>query len=50
MNSAIKTLLEQVKAGTVSVEDAMLRLKDQPYEDLGYAKAVSYTHLRAHET
>ena len=46
MNSAIKTLLEQVKAGTVSVEDAMLRLKDQPYEDLGYAKVDLHRQVR----
>lgn len=38
MSSEIKALLEAVQAGTVSVEDAMLRLKDQPYEDIGYAK------------
>ena len=46
MNSEIKTLLEQVKAGTVSVEDAMLRLKNQPYEDLGYAKVDLHRQVR----
>ena len=46
MNSEIKILLEQVKAGTVSVEDAMLRLKNQPYEDLGYAKVDLHRQVR----
>lgn len=46
MNSEIKTLLEQVQAGTVSVEDAMLRLKGQPYEDIGYAKVDLHRQVR----
>lgn len=46
MNSEIKTLLEQVQAGTVSVDDAMLRLKDQPYEDIGYAKVDLHRQVR----
>lgn len=46
MNSEIKALLEQVQAGTVSVEDAMLRLKDQPYEDIGYAKVDLHRQVR----
>ncbi len=46
MNSEIKALLEQVQAGTVSVDDAMLRLKDQPYEDIGYAKVDLHRQVR----
>lgn len=46
MNSEIKTLLEQVQAGTVSVDDAMLRLKGQPYEDIGYAKVDLHRQVR----
>ena len=46
MNSEIKALLEAVQAGTVSVDDAMLRLKDQPYEDLGYAKVDLHRQVR----
>lgn len=46
MNSEIKALLEQVQAGTVSVEDAMLRLKGQPYEDIGYAKVDLHRQVR----
>ena len=35
MNTDIKTLLEQVHSGSVSVADAMGILKDQPFADLG---------------
>ena len=38
MNSEIKKLLESVKNGSVSVDDALLQIKKQPYEDLGFAK------------
>lgn len=38
MNSEIKKLLENVKNGSVSVDDALLQIKKQPYEDLGFAK------------
>ena len=34
----ILTLLRDVRQGGVSPEDALLKLKLQPYEDLGYAK------------
>ena len=38
MKTEIKSLLEAVRDGSVSVDDALLRLKTAPYEDLGYAK------------
>ncbi|MGN0673121.1 MAG: nickel pincer cofactor biosynthesis protein LarB [Anaerovoracaceae bacterium] len=38
MSNEIRDLLESVKEGTVSVEDALREIKLQPYEDLGYAK------------
>ena len=38
MNSDMRKLLEQVKDGSVSVDDAMLKLKISPFEDIGYAK------------
>ncbi len=38
MENEIKKLLEDVKNGSVSVDDALLKLKAQPFEDLGYAK------------
>ncbi len=34
---AIKALLEQVAAGQVDVNDALLRLKMEPFEELGFA-------------
>ena len=38
MNSEIKKLLENVRNGSVSVDEALLQIKKQPFEDLGYAK------------
>lgn len=42
----IKQLLEGVKAGTVPVEDAVLRLKEAPFEDIGFAKVDLHRKLR----
>ena len=42
----IRSLLEQVAAGTVGVEQAMLALKQQPFEDLGFAKIDLHRGLR----
>ena len=38
MQNEIKQLLEDVKNGNISVDEALLKLKTQPFEDLGYAK------------
>ena len=38
MKSEIKKLLEGVRDGKVSVDDALLEIKKEPFEDLGYAK------------
>ena len=38
MNTEIRQLLEDVKQGRVSVEDALLKIKTAPFEDIGYAK------------
>ena len=38
MNSEIRKLLESVRSGETSVDDAMLELKKAPFEDIGYAK------------
>lgn len=46
MNSDARQLLEQVKAGTVSVDDALLALKKAPFEDIGYAKVDLHRALR----
>lgn len=42
----IKKLLENVKDGNVSVEDALFQLKKEPFEDLGYAKPDHHRGLR----
>ena len=41
-----KKLLEQVKNGQLSVEDAMLQLRLEPFQDLGYAKVDHHRRLR----
>lgn len=46
MNSDIKSLLEGVQNGSVSVEDALLKIKKQPFEDLGYAKVDLHRKVR----
>ena len=41
-----RALLEQVARGTLPVEEALLRLKQQPFEDLGFAKIDHHRALR----
>lgn len=43
---ALQKLLEQVKSGEVSPEQAALLLRMEPYEDLGYAKIDHHRELR----
>ncbi|MGE5626977.1 MAG: nickel pincer cofactor biosynthesis protein LarB [Solirubrobacterales bacterium] len=42
----IKLLLNEVKHGNISVEDAVLKLEDLPYKDLGFAKIDNHRELR----
>jgi len=46
MNLEIKQLLEGVKNGTVSVDEALLELKRQPFEDIGDAKIDLHRKIR----
>lgn len=46
MNSDARQLLQQVKEGTVSVDEALLALKKAPFEDIGYAKVDLHRALR----
>jgi NCAIR mutase (PurE)-related protein len=39
-------LLEQVKSGEVSIDRAVLDLKEAPYQDIGYAKIDTHRGLR----
>jgi len=43
---SLKELLEKVKAGAVSPEEAASRLATLPYEDLGFAKVDHHRALR----
>lgn len=43
----IRALLEQVKEGTVDLDQAEQALKDLPYEDMGYAKLDHHRALRS---
>ena len=43
----VRELLEQVKSGSVEIEDAQMRLKNLSYEDLGYAKLDHHRKLRS---
>ncbi|MCX7745612.1 MAG: nickel pincer cofactor biosynthesis protein LarB [Clostridia bacterium] len=43
---SIKVLLENVKNGTVSTEEALFELKKLPFEDLGFAKPDFHRNLR----
>ena len=36
MNSDIRQLLEAVRSGETSVDDALLEIKKAPFEDIGY--------------
>ena len=46
MNSEIKRVLQAVQAGELSVDDAMLKLKTEPFEDIGYAKVDLHRKVR----
>lgn len=46
MNSEIRKILESVKAGETSVDEAVLRIKSQPFEDIGYAKVDLHRKVR----
>ena len=46
MHTDVKTLLQAVQDGAVSVDDALLQLKQQPFEDLGYAKVDLHRKVR----
>lgn len=46
MNRDIRSLLEGVQTGAVSVEEAMLQLRQQPFQDIGYAKVDMHRQIR----
>lgn len=46
MNNEIKQILEAVRSGSLSVDSALLKLKEKPFEDIGYAKVDLHRKLR----
>ena len=46
MVTETKKILEDVKNGSISVDDALLKLKKAPYEDIGYAKIDHHRGIR----
>ncbi len=43
----LKHLLDEVRAGKVTPDDALLQLRDLPFEDLGFAKVDHHRPLRS---
>ncbi|MEG0909959.1 MAG: nickel pincer cofactor biosynthesis protein LarB [Ruthenibacterium sp.] len=46
MSKTIKQILQDVQNGTMPVEEAVLKLKTAPFEDIGYAKVDTHRALR----
>jgi NCAIR mutase (PurE)-related protein len=44
--SDIRNILEAVSDGSVSIDEALLKLKKKPFEDIGYAKVDMHRQLR----
>ena len=46
MNNELRQLLEGVKSGEISIDDAVLKIKRQPFDDLGFAKVDLHRKFR----
>lgn len=46
MNSEIRQVLEGVKDGSICVDDALMKIKTQPFEDIGFAKVDLHRKVR----
>ena len=46
MNTEIRAILEDVKNSRITVDEALLKLKTAPYEDLGFAKVDLHRKIR----
>ena len=46
MQTEIRQILESVKSGILSVDEALLKLKAKPYEDIGFAKVDLHRPIR----
>lgn len=46
MNSDIKKILEDVQSGQMTIDEAVLAIKKEPFEDIGYAKVDLHRKIR----
>jgi len=46
MNNEVKRILESVRSGELSVDNALLKLKEKPFKDIGYAKVDLHRKVR----
>ena len=46
MDNEIRHILESVKNGSMSVNDALLHIKDKPFENMGYARVDLHRRIR----
>ncbi|MBO4345602.1 MAG: nickel pincer cofactor biosynthesis protein LarB [Victivallales bacterium] len=46
MDNELRRLLEGVRAGEIAVDDAILRIKRQPFDDIGFAKVDLHRKAR----
>ena len=46
MKTEIKQILEAVQKGELSIDEALLKIKTQPYDDIGYAKVDLHRKIR----
>ncbi len=46
MRTEIRDILEGVQRGALSVDEALLAIKKEPFEDIGYAKVDHHRKIR----
>ena len=46
MDSEIRRILQSVSSGDMSVDEALLKIKEKPFEDIGYAKVDLHRKIR----
>ena len=46
MKTEIKDILEKVRSGECTVDDALLMIKSEPFEDIGFAKVDLHRKVR----
>lgn len=46
MSDSVRKILEDVKSGDITIDDAVLKMKTEPFKDLGFAKVDLHRKLR----